>query len=44
MSISIITPAVSEPLSLTDVKEFLRVDHSDDDTTLAIMISAAREL
>jgi hypothetical protein len=44
MSISIITPAVSEPLSLTDVKEFLRVDHSDDDVTLAIMISAAREL
>ena len=44
MSISIITAATSEPLSLTDVKEFLRVDHTDDDVTLAIMISAAREL
>jgi uncharacterized phiE125 gp8 family phage protein len=44
MSISIITAATSEPLSLTDVKEFLRVDHADDDVTLAIMISAAREL
>ena len=44
MSISVITPAASEPLSLSEVKEFLRVDHSDDDTTLAIMISAAREM
>jgi uncharacterized phiE125 gp8 family phage protein len=44
MSISVITPAVSEPLSLSEVKEFLRVDHSDDDNTLAIMISAAREM
>ena len=44
MSIQVITPATAEPLSLTEVKEFLRVDSSDEDATLNIMISAAREM
>ena len=44
MSIKVITPATAEPLSLTEVKEFLRVDSSDEDATLNIMISAAREM
>ena len=43
-TIQIVTPPASEPLSLSEVKEFLRVDHSDDDTTLAIFITAARQL
>lgn len=44
MSIQVITPATAEPLSLTEVKEFLRVDSSDEDATLNIMIAAAREM
>ena len=44
MSIQVITPATAEPLSLAEVKEFLRVDSSDEDATLNIMISAAREM
>lgn len=35
-------PAV-EPLSLDDVKTYLRVEHDDDDTALTGMISAARQ-
>lgn len=43
-TIQIVTPPASEPLTLSEVKEFLRVDHSDDDATLAIFIKAARQL
>lgn len=43
-TIQIVTPPASEPLTLSEVKEFLRVDHSDDDATLAIFIAAARQL
>ena len=43
-TIQIVTPPASEPLTLSEVKEFLRVDHSDDDATLAIFITAARQL
>ena len=43
-TIQIVTPPASEPLTLANVKEFLRVDHNDDDITLAIFITAAREL
>ena len=43
-TIQVVTPPASEPLTLSEVKEFLRVDHSDDDVTLAIFIAAARQL
>lgn len=43
-TIQVVTPPASEPLTLAEVKEFLRVDHSDDDATLAIFIAAARQL
>lgn len=43
-TIQIVTQPASEPLTLAEVKEFLRVDHSDDDATLAIFIKAARQL
>ena len=44
MSIKIITPAVAEPLSLSDVKTFLRVDSSAEDTLISAMITASRQL
>lgn len=43
-TIQIVTQPASEPVTLAEVKEFLRVDHSDDDVTLAIFIKAARQL
>ena len=43
-TIQIVTQPASEPITLAEVKEFLRVDHSDDDATLAIFIKAARQL
>lgn len=39
---TLLTPPASEPLSLSDVKTALRIDHDDDDTALAGMIATAR--
>ena len=44
MSIKIITPAASEPLSLSDVKTFLRVDSNAEDALITAMIVASRQL
>lgn len=38
------TPPASEPLTLAEVKTYLRVDHSNDDSLVTGMISAARQL
>lgn len=44
MSFSIVTPAASEPITLTEAKNFLRVDTSADDDLITALISAAREM
>lgn len=43
MSITIVTPPESEPVSLSEAKLFLRVDHNAEDDLIATLISAARE-
>jgi uncharacterized phiE125 gp8 family phage protein len=43
MSLTIITPPASEPLTLADAKVHLRVDHDADDALIVAMIAAARE-
>jgi uncharacterized phiE125 gp8 family phage protein len=39
----VITGPASEPLTLSDVKAWLKVDDSADDTLITLLISAARE-
>ncbi|HWA20765.1 MAG TPA: head-tail connector protein, partial [Caulobacterales bacterium] len=43
MSITIVTPPASEPLSLAEAKLFLRVEHDAEDDLIAALIGAARE-
>jgi len=43
MEIVVVTPPVREPLVLSEVKTFLRVDHDFEDGYIAALIAAARE-
>ena len=38
MAYSVVTPAASEPITLTEAKNFLRVDGSDDDALITALI------
>jgi len=42
MSAILLTPPVSEPLTLSEAKAFLRVEHGDDDDVITALIAAAR--
>jgi len=42
MSATLLVAPTIEPLSLTEAKSFLRVEHDDDDTMIGALIAAAR--
>ena len=42
MSYTILTPATAEPLELAFVKDYLKVDFTDDDALILVLIKAAR--
>jgi uncharacterized phiE125 gp8 family phage protein len=43
MALKIVTPPATEPISLVEAKAHLRVDHNDDDATIAFLITVARQ-
>ena len=43
MKMRLITPPTMEPITLTDAKNYLRVDHTEEDAQITRMIKAARE-
>lgn len=44
MAIDIVTAAAEEPITLAEAKNFLRVDHSDDDDLINALITASRQM
>ena|SRR5215211_1482386 len=43
MGLRLITPPVAEPMTLAEIKEDLRIDHTDDDAKLTRMMKEARD-
>ncbi|MEP1206722.1 MAG: head-tail connector protein [Rhizobiaceae bacterium] len=43
MTLALITPPALEPLELTDIKLYLRIDHDDEDQLLIDTLKAARQ-
>ncbi|XZG71722.1 head-tail connector protein [Chitinibacteraceae bacterium HSL-7] len=39
----LLTPPASEPVSLATAKQYLRVEHAEDDALIGLLISAARQ-
>lgn len=44
MAYQIVTEAAEEPITLAEAKNFIRVDHSDDDDLISALITAARQM
>ena len=44
MSYTVITPASLKALTVQEVKDYLRVDSSDEDTLLGVLIDAATQV
>ncbi len=44
MALTLLTPPIAEPLSLSEAKTYLRVSHSADDGLIAELIIAARQM
>lgn len=42
MALATVTPPTIEPISLNAARDYLRVDHTDDDSVIAGLIAAAR--
>jgi uncharacterized phiE125 gp8 family phage protein len=42
MSAILLTPPAAEPWTVAEAKDFLRVEHSEDDTIVAALVAAAR--
>jgi uncharacterized phiE125 gp8 family phage protein len=42
MSAILLVPPSAEPWSVAEAKDFLRIEHDDDDAVIAALIAAAR--
>lgn len=44
MAFDIVTEATTEPITLAEAKNFLRVDHAEDDMLISALITASRQM